>query len=171
MKYDGTKTNIPRSLQEQIESLNEGKSLFIEIASDCHIKTFQNKVYAFLHRAGIKPLYRIYAEDRILRIRRLSEESDYKILIDSQPLTSIENFVIDNMRDIEDEAEAMERIKLGIENKELREENIISTYEEWRRGIKGESSKPSISDQSSSYAQLEKVHEEDEDKLKQTKED
>lgn len=170
-KYRGIKAIIPQNLQEQIESLAEGKSLFVEVTSDFNIKTFQNKVYAFLHQSGIKPLFRIYVEEKVLRIRRLRGESICNILTQEQPLTSAENFVADQMFDIENETEAMDRISLGVKNKELNDSDIIFVFQEWKRAIKGESVEsstpsPNQEEKTSAWDQLKKTHDEDSDKLK-----
>lgn len=160
-KYQGVKGSIPQNLQDQIESLPEGRSLLIKLVGTDNIKTFQNKIYSYLSENSIKAYFKIYTEGRTLRIRRLAEVN---IVIEEDFETNKKqmDFLFDHLDQTEDEEKAEAIILKAIHEETLGYEDLEPIIRQWRITIKSESSQR----KGSGWDQLQKTHAEDEDKLK-----
>lgn len=137
---------LEQSTIDSISRLKDGRSLTLTFSesSDTTIRTYRNKVYAYLNKLGIKQFFRLYLEGEneipnILRIKRLGQQFKTTFLTSSDE-DRIADWVIENLGDfdsIKDSDKVMLTIARVIKENNLSESDLIKAHESWKEIILG----------------------------------
>lgn len=144
-RYLGT-SPLEQSTIDSITQLRDGRSLTLTFSgdSDTTIRTYRNKIYAYLNKVGIKQYFRLYLEGEnkipnILRIKRLGQQFKTTFLGSSDE-DRVSSWVIENLddfNDIKDSDKVMSTINKAVKQSLLFDSDVWKAYKSWEEIILG----------------------------------
>jgi len=118
---------IPKILE-----LKPSQSILIKGYDEKHINVVRNHFYSWCRLFDKKALYRT-AKETATTLRIVCIETRPAEIIQEIPFTPAENFVIKNLLEIDDRAEAQELVLSAWQDGKIKEEDCVPIMEEWQR--------------------------------------
>lgn len=119
-----------KPLINRINSLQDGQSFTFQIEGGK--ERVRNWLYTYLHIHNLKPIFRI----KSARTNELTISKTERIqiaIIEEVELSQIEQFVRDNMLELEDSNAASEFIQHQLNSGKLSHEQSLACFDEWER--------------------------------------
>ena len=115
----------------RVKKLKDGESLVLEDTAE-NIATLRYYLYTWLHLNSLKEIY-VLRKESLTQMRILRRSIPTPKIVSVESLSSVEEFVMNNLLDTETPIEASDIITTAIANGKLSPDHLEDAMSEWRR--------------------------------------